>query len=206
MQVNRVIGHRKIAHADSHAITFAHHQRVDAWKHPAIEGPQVEVEHGVDLRGHAARVDIVGIDEEHEVAVDAILLRIPRVDHEEALHPHRHLHHLVGVRVIHEGSAVLHHELVGEGLTGFDMRLSQAAHTIHAVRRPDAVPVNRGVLRQLVGNEDAYPVAFDAFDGRPGALAVVAPEVRLHAGRELPDHRFCNQMKLLDAVLHPPGE
>ena len=43
------------------------------------------------------------------------------------------------------------------------------------------MPVHGGVLGQSVGDEDANLVALDRLDGRARRLAVVAPEVRLHA-------------------------
>ena len=68
-------------------------------------------------------------------------------------------------------------ELVDEGLARLDMRLSEPADAVHAVRQQHAVPMNGGVLRQLVGDEDAELVAFDRFDGRARRLPVVAPEI-----------------------------
>ena len=40
----------------------------------------------------------------------------------------------------------------------------------------------------------------------PGRLAVVAPQVRLEAGRHLAHHRLGDQVELLDAVVHAPGQ
>ena len=99
------------------------------------------------------------------------------MDHQRAHHAHRH-RHLVGVRVVHERALVLHLELVDEGLADRDMRLGETADAVHAVRKQDPVPVDRGVLRQLVGDEDAHLVALDALDRRTGRLAVVAPGAR----------------------------
>ena len=133
-------------------------------------------------------------------------VRVARMHDERAHHAHRHLHHLVGVRVVHEGARVLHLELVDEGLADRDVRLRQPADAVHAVRQQDAVPVDRGVLGQLVGDEDAHLVAFDALDRRPRRLAVVAPQVRRHAGRELAAHRLGDEVELLPAVVHAPGQ
>ena len=52
---------------------------------------------------------------------------------EEAHHPHGHLHHLVGVRVIHERARLLERELVDVGLTRADVRLIQSCDAVHAV-------------------------------------------------------------------------
>jgi hypothetical protein len=168
--------------------------------------PQVEVEHLRDARRRRARLDHEGIDEEHEVPVHPHEIRILRVDDDETHHAHRHLHHLVGVRVVHERARFGHDELVGEGLADADVGLGQAAHAVHAVGEKDAVPVNGGVLGQPVGNEYANLVALDTFDRRPRRLAVVAPQVRRHARRELPAHRLGHEVELLPAVVHAPGQ
>ena len=206
MQMDRMTGHGEIAHAHAHAVALAHDQRVDPGEGAAVEGPETEIEHRVDPGRRAARIDVECVDEKDEVAVDPMLIRIPRVDHDEAVHAHRHLHHLVGVRVVHERPAMLHHEFVRVRLAGLDVRLREPADAVHAIGQPYPAPVNRRVLGQLVGDEDAHSVALDALDGRAGTLAVVAPQIGLHAGRNLADDGFGDQMKLLDAILHAPRE
>ncbi len=133
-------------------------------------------------------------------------LRVARVHDEKAHHAHGHLHHLVGVRVVHEGAALGERELVDEGLARSDMRLGEPADTVHAVRQQHAVPVNRGVLGQAVGHEDANLVAFDRLDGRAGRLAVVAPQVRLHAGRDLAHDRLGHQVVFLPVAVLARGQ
>ena len=110
-----------------------------------------------------------------EIAIDRHEGRVLRVDDEEAHHAHGHLHHFVGMRVVHEGTGLHEVELVDEGLAGLDMRLRQAADAIHAGRQDHAVPMDGCVLRQLVGDEDAHALAFHRLDGRPGRLPVIAP-------------------------------
>ena len=56
--------------------------------------------------------------------------------------------------------------IVDERLAGLDVRLVEAADAVHAVRHDHAVPMHRGVFRQLVGDEDPDLVAFDRFDGQ----------------------------------------
>ena len=68
------------------------------------------------------------------------------------------------------------------------------------------MPVDGGVLGQLVGHEDAHAVALDHFDGWAWALAVVTPHVDLEARRDLAHHRFGHQVEFLDAVVHAPGQ
>jgi hypothetical protein len=64
--------------------------------------------------------------------------------------------------------------------------------------------MDRGVFRQPVGDEDSHLVAFDAFDGGARRLAVVTPQMRRHAGRNLAHYRFSDKVELLPvAVLTP---
>ena len=135
-----------------------------------------------------------------------MLLGVLRVHDDETHHAHRHLYHLIGMGMIFKGAGFLHRKFVHVGLARWNLRLIQAAHPVHAVRQQDAVPVHRGVLRQFVRHEDAYFVAFDTFDGRPWALAVVAPKIGLHPGRYLAHHRLGDKMKFLPAVLHAPRQ
>src|SRR5260370_38902193 len=76
-----------------------------------------------DLRQIGAGVDQVGAHDEDEVAIDAAKLRVTRVNDEHTHHAHRHLHHFVRVRVVHERAALPELELVDEGLSWLDVRL-----------------------------------------------------------------------------------
>jgi hypothetical protein len=76
VQVDRVVGHRQVADADAHLVALAHHQRVDAREDAAVPAPQVEVEHRHDLRRGAAGLDVVGVEQEAEVAVDLVDQRV----------------------------------------------------------------------------------------------------------------------------------
>ena len=206
VQVNRVIGHGEIADANADTIILAHDHVVDPREHAAVEREQVEIHHGAHLRGSAAGIDVVVAEQEHEVTIDPHEFRIFRMSDPEAHHPHRHLHHLVRVGVIHECARPLGGELVHIGLADGNLRLIEPAHAVHAVGQSLSVPVDGGVLRELVGDEKAHLVALDHLDGRPRALAVVAPKVGLHARREFAHHRLGDEMEFLDAVLHPPGQ
>jgi hypothetical protein len=125
---------------------------------------------------------------------------------EHTHHAHRHLHHLVGVRVVHERAALPELKFVDEGLPRLDVRLRHAADPVHSVRQQHAVPVNRRVLGQLVGDEDAHLVAFDRLDCRSRRLTVVAPQVHLHARCEFAHHRLGNEVELLPVAVHAPGQ
>mmetsp|Transcript_5442 Transcript_5442/g.20833 ORF Transcript_5442/g.20833 Transcript_5442/m.20833 type:complete len:566 (-) Transcript_5442:6566-8263(-) len=208
VQVDRVVGHRQVADADAHLVVLAHVQGIDPRKHSAVPRPEVEVQHRHDLGRVGTRLDVVGVEQEDEVAVDFFDQRVLGlgVRHPEAHHSHRHLRHLVGVRVVHESARPPGHELVDKGLPGLDGHLREAHHTVHAVRKALAMPVDGGALGKLVGHKDADAIAFDNLDGRAGRLAVVAPQVCLEARRHLAHHGLCHQVELLDAVVHAPGE
>jgi hypothetical protein len=179
---------------------------VDAREHTAVPGPQIEVGHGVDLGHVTSCIDVVGADEKDEIAIDPHEFRIARMNDERAHHAHCHLHHLIGMWVVHEGAALLQHELVDKGLARFDLRLGQPADAIHAARQQHAVPMDRGVLGQSVGDEEADLIAFDRLDRRPRRLAVVAPQMRFHARRDLAHHRFGDQMEFLPVAVHAPWQ
>ena len=68
------------------------------------------------------------------------------------------------------------------------------------------MPMHGRVLGQLVGHEDAHLVALDHLDGRAGRLAVVAPQVRLHAGRDLAHDRLGDEVELLPVAVLPPRQ
>ena len=206
VQMDGVIRHRQVAEADPHTVPSAYRQWVDAREDTRIPRPHVEVGHLIDARREAARVDVIRGHDEHEVTVDLHHTRVLRMDDERAHHPHRHLHHFVGVRVIHKGAVLLKLEFVDERLARRDVRLREATDAIHAGRQQHSVPVNGGVFREFVGHENTDLIAFHCLDGWARRLAVIAPEVRVHARRHFAHYRLGNQVKLLPAVLHAPRQ
>ena len=137
---------RQLGKLRAPTLAAAHGEVVDPREHAAVPGPEVEVAHGGHFRRIAPRIDVIGVDEEHEVAIHRHEFRVLRMHDEKAHHAHRHLHHLVGVRVVHEGARLLHLELVDEGLAHGDLRLREAADPVHAVGQQNSVPVDRRVL------------------------------------------------------------
>ena len=208
VQVHRVVGHGEVADANTHLVVEPDVQGVDARKDTAVPCPQIEVRHLCNLGGRSARLDVVGAQQEAEVSlhhVDQGML-VLRVRDPEAHHAHGHLHHLVRMRVVHEGAWPACDELVDEGLARLDCGLVQSRHTVHAIGQTLSMPVDAGVLGQLVGHKNANAIAFHHFDGGPGTLAVVAPQMGLEARRHLAHHRLGDQVKLLDALIHPPRQ
>ncbi|MET4020630.1 hypothetical protein ABIC10_005752 [Bradyrhizobium sp. S3.2.12] len=64
------------------------------------------------------------------------------------------------------------------------------------------VPVHGGVFGQSVGDEDADLVALDRLDGRTRRLAVIAPQIHLHAFGELAHHGFGDEVEFLPVAVH----
>ena len=60
----------QIAGADAHPVAFSDDERVNSREGPAVPGPQIEVEHGVDLGRVAARLNVIGVEQEYEIPVD----------------------------------------------------------------------------------------------------------------------------------------
>src|SRR5204863_11728 len=114
VQMDRVIGHGEIADAHAHAIAKPYRQRIDPGEYAAVERPHIKIGHLGDLGQIGAGIDQIGAHDEDEVAVDAVELGVARMHHEYSHHAHGHLHHLVGVRVVHEGAALFQLELVDE--------------------------------------------------------------------------------------------
>ncbi len=202
--MDRVVGHGQVADPDPDPVMLPHYQRVDAGKGAAVPGPQVEVGHLIDPGRGGARFDVVGVQQEHEISVDPHQRRVFRMGNPETHHAHRHLHHFIGMRVVHEGAGAARHELIDEGFARRDSGLGQAGDAIHAIRQTLAVPVHGGMFRQFIRHENPHPVAFHHLDRRPRALAVVSPKVGFHAGSDFAHYRFRHQMEFLDAILHAP--
>ncbi len=92
--------------------------------------------------------------------------------------------------MVHVGAVLLKGEFVFEGVTWFDRFLSQAGHTIHAVRKEYPVPMNSGRSGEFVGDVNSDVVALDGFDGRAVNLSVETPAVCHEAGGEFVIRNF----------------
>jgi len=135
---------------------------------------------------------------EHPELVARVRRWIPVLDDERAEQAALDLLARAQVRVEPEGARVLRRELVGESRTGLDRGLRDPRDAVHLVRHADAVPVDGGRLRQLVGEAHAQRVAEPDAQGGAGDLAVVRPGVEGLAIAERNRRRRCDQIELAD--------
>ena len=177
VDVDGVVGHGEVAETDAHLVVLADHQRVYAGEDAAVPAPDVEVQHGHGLGGVGTGIYVVGVEQEHKVAVHFVDQRVLGlgVGDPETHHAHGHLGHLVRMRVVHKCAGPPRYKLVNKGLAGIDSFLIQSRHAVHAIGQSLTVPVNTGVFGQFVGDEDAHAVALHHLYRGAGALAVVAP-------------------------------
>ena len=203
-----MIGHGEIADANADLVMLSYHQGVYTGKYPAVPAPEVEIQHRHHLGRVASRIDIVGTQKKDEITIHFLDqgMLLPGVGHPESHHSHRHLDHFIRVGVIHEGSRAARHEFIDESLTGRDAGLGQSCHTVHAIGNALSVPVNAVYFRKLVGDKNPHSITFHHFDRRSWTLAVVSPKVSLETRGHFPDNGFCDEMKLLDTLIHPPGQ
>ena len=206
MHVDRVIGHGQVANANPYPIALAHNQWINAGEGAAVPCPQVEIQHGADLWNIRTGFDVESVEKENEIAIDAVFSGIARMHDEEPHHTHGHLNHFVGMGMVHEGPALSEFELVDERLSRFDVRLRETANPVHAARQKLAMPMDRRMLGQPIGDKDANAVALHRLDRRTRALAIVAPQMRHHSRGNLANHRLRDQMEFLPAVFHPPRQ
>src|SRR3546814_1307078 len=84
-----------------------------------------------------------------------------RVDHDRAVMPHLLLS--ARMAVIPVGAALPNRELIDEGLTRADAGKAHAWHTVHREWHEKAVPMDRAVLVELVGDRqpDILPLLED---------------------------------------------
>ncbi|CUH99392.1 hypothetical protein PHA8399_01511 [Leisingera aquaemixtae] len=203
VHVDRMVGHGQVAGPDPHPVTLIDHQRVDVREDPAVPAPQVEIRHLHHPRHIGAGVDVEGVQHDQEIPVDGHEGGVLGMHDEHPHHAHRHLHHLIAMRVVHEGAGFDQVELIDKGLAGRDARMAEACNPVHAGGQDQPVPMHRGMLRQLVGHINPHPVALHRLDGGAGGLAVVAPQVSDHAVGQLALDRLGHQVEFLHPVVHP---
>ena len=116
MQMDGMVGHGEVAHANAHLVAVAHVERIDTGEHPAVPRPQVEVQHGHGFWRHAAGVNVIGIQQKYKVTVHLADQRrfYFGVCYPETHHAHGHLRHFIRMRVVHEGTRPASHKLIDE--------------------------------------------------------------------------------------------
>ena len=134
MHVNGMVGHGQIAYPDADFVVFADDQRVDAGEHPAVPAPEIKVRHCHDFWHVGAGSYVVGVEQKHKIAVNAHEGWVFGMHDEHSHHAHRHLHHFIGVRMIHKRTALHEIKLVDKRHAGFDLGMREAAYAIHAGR------------------------------------------------------------------------
>ena len=87
------------------------------------------------------------------------------------------------VRVVPVGAGIGDVERVDEGLARCDRPLGQMRHAVHGVRHAQAVPVDGGLLGELVLDRDLDVLALAQPDLRARDRAVVGPDRGLGMGR-----------------------
>ena len=106
VEMDGVVSHGQVAYADAYPVALLGHHGCDGREGTAVERPDVEVRHLVDARRHGARLYRVGAQQESVVTLNLInqgVLAFGMGD-PQPHHAHGHLHHFVGVRVVHEGA------------------------------------------------------------------------------------------------------
>ena len=113
------------------------------------------------------------LDEPQEIAVDSDPLTF--FDDQCAGKSTPKLLQRIGVWVVPEGAGVGRRELVDEALAGPDRFLRETGDPIHGIRQTDAVPMDGGVLAQLVAHRNPHRLALADPQFRAGHRAVIGP-------------------------------
>ena len=94
----------------------------------------------------------------HMLPVIRERFRIAGLDDQRTVQPPLFL--IARVAVVPVGARLSHAKAVREGLTGVNAVKAQSRHTVHVRREEDAVPVNRRLLAQRIGDAEGDGVAF----------------------------------------------
>lgn len=68
------------------------------------------------------------------------------------------------------------------------------------------MPVDGGGFREVVGDQDADPVSFDSFNGRPWRASVVSPAIEDDPFYKFLFHRLCDEVEHFDPIVHGEGK
>lgn len=115
----------------------------------------------------------------HIVAVDLVALAFRRLDDDGCVHAPLLL--AAGVAVVPVGAGLPDLEAVGEGGARLDAGEAHHRHTVHVEGHENAVPVDRRVFREPVGDVDDDVLALLPVQGRPGDLTVDGKDLSFRA-------------------------
>ena len=111
------------------------------------------------------------VREHHDIVVRRLLaFAFRRSDHDGRVHALLLLS--AGMAVIPVGTGLPDLEPIGEGLTRPDAAKAHHRHAVHLVGHEDAVPVDRRILLQAIGDVHRHVLAFGPAQRRTGDLAI----------------------------------
>src|SRR5207244_12922580 len=123
MKMDWMTIHAQISETDSNALVQLHDQRIGTRPNATVKSEQVEIRHDVRIWRRCARFDEPFLQKNAEVAIDRRLVSVFRMNDNKYLHSHRHLHHFVGMRMVHLHAMLLQRELVSVSFSGRNMLL-----------------------------------------------------------------------------------
>ncbi len=173
----------------------------------AVPSPQIEIRHLRDLGCGGTGLDVVRTEQEAEVSLHLVDQRVLglRVCDPEAHHAHSHLHHLIAVRVVHEGAGAACHELVDKGLSGREWPAAS-----DRIRHPYRwAGVGRANGRWCARANGWSRRCARGHPRRPrwlGRALAVEPHRWAFMPGATPHHGFGHQVELLDTLVHAPRQ
>ena len=125
VNVNGMVGHGEVAETHPHLVVLADDERINTWEDTAIPSPKIEVDHGHNLRGVGARIDIVGVQQDTEVTIYLVNQRMfgLGMGDPKSHHAHRHLRHFIGMGVVHKRARAPRHKFIDKRFSGLDRGL-----------------------------------------------------------------------------------
>lgn len=109
---------------------------------------------GVELgRNLAGWIEPPVIEYPHDIS--RIRRRYRIFDDQHTIKPTLYLLASTHVRMKPIRARIFGRELVDECRVGLHRRLGQMGHAVHCIGQPDAMPMNRGFLRQVIGEAHA---------------------------------------------------
>ena len=104
------------------------------------------------------------------------------------------------MRMVKERSRLVQSEFVDIAPARRNRVLSESDAPIHFHRHLEAMPVDRGHLRQVVVKHHSHAITLINFDGRAGYTSVESPSVNRAPRSKLGPNDFGNQVEFLNPV------